>query len=143
MGGFVRRLAGSPAVQFLAIGAGLFLLARALDTGRDPASYRIVITLGQVESAAATFARAWKRPPSPQELRGLLDDQIRQEIYVREATAMGLDRDDPIVRRRLRQKMEFVTAEGTTAGDSERAKRELYEGLRRRYDVIVEPAGKR
>ncbi len=53
-----RRLAGSPALQFLAIGAGLLLAVRALDSGRDPASYRIVIGPGQIESVVATFARA-------------------------------------------------------------------------------------
>lgn len=143
MGGFVRRLAGMPALQFLAIGAGLFLAVRALDSDRDPASYRIVIGPGQVESVVATFMKASKRPPSPQELRSLLEEQVRQEIYVREAVVMGLDRDDFVVRRRLRQKMEFVAAEGATAGDAERARREHYEKLRRRYTVIVEPAVKR
>jgi hypothetical protein len=54
------------------------------------------------------FVRTWQRPPSQEELQRLFDDHVRTEVLVREAMALGLDRNDTIVRRRLRQKMEFV-----------------------------------
>ena len=57
------------------------------------------------------FTRTWQRPPTAQELAGLIEDYIREEVLYREAVAMGLDRDDIIVRRRLRQKLEFLTEE--------------------------------
>ena len=49
------------------------------------------------------FSRTWQRPPTQQELDGLVEDYIREEVLYREALAMGLDRDDTIVRRRMRQ----------------------------------------
>ena len=55
------------------------------------------------------FSRTWQRPPTREELEGLIRDRVREEVYCREAVAMGLDRDDPIIRRRLQQKLEFVT----------------------------------
>lgn len=93
-----------PLVHFLAIGAILFVVFE----WRGPASHRIVITPGQVDALAAGFARTWQRPPSEEELKGLIDEHVREEIATREAIAAGLDRDDTIIRRRLRQKLEFL-----------------------------------
>ena len=56
-----------------------------------------------------SFTRTWQRPPTSEELEGLIRDRVREEVYYREALALGLDKDDLIIRRRLRQKMEFVT----------------------------------
>jgi hypothetical protein len=70
-----------------------------------------VVTSGQVQHLAAGFARTWQRSPSEGELKGLLDEYVKEEIAVREATAMGLERDDTVVRRRLRQKLEFLADE--------------------------------
>jgi PPIC-type PPIASE domain len=95
-----------PLVHFLAIGALLFFLFEWRGSG--PASRRIVITPGQVDSLAAGFARTWQRSPTDEELKGLIDEYVREEIATREAIAAGLDRDDTIIRRRLRQKMEFL-----------------------------------
>jgi hypothetical protein len=69
---------------------------------------RIVVTAAQVRHLAATFEKVWQRPPTAKELQGLVDDHIREEVYVREAKNLGLDRDDTIIRRRLRQKVEFL-----------------------------------
>ena len=72
-------------------------------------------TLSQVEGITAIeqlsriFEKTWQRPPSPVELERLVDDFILEEAYYREALAMGIDRDDTIIRRRLRQKVEFLT----------------------------------
>ena len=55
------------------------------------------------------FSRTWQRPPTREELDGLLRDRVQEEVYCREAMALGLDKDDTIIRRRLRQKMEFLT----------------------------------
>lgn len=64
---------------------------------------------GQIEDLAVGFARSWQRPASEAELKGLIDERVKDEIAVREALSMGLDRDDTIIRRRLRQKLEFLT----------------------------------
>ena len=72
---------------------------------------QIVVTPGHLDHLTVSFTRTWQRPPTAQELAGLIDDYIRDEVWYREAVAMGLDRDDTIVRRRLRQKLEFLTEE--------------------------------
>jgi hypothetical protein len=69
----------------------------------------IVVTQGALENIITGFTRTWQRPPTEEELRGQVREYIREEAAYREALAMGLDRDDTIVRRRLRQKLEFLS----------------------------------
>jgi len=71
-------------------------------------SNHIVITHAQIEHLALGFAGTWQKAPTEAELKGLIDDYVKEEIATREAVAMGLDRDDIIIRRRLRQKLEFL-----------------------------------
>jgi hypothetical protein len=109
----VTRLLREPLVHFLLIGAALFLVSRwrsgpAGDT-------RIVVTRAKIEQLATGFTRTWQRPPTERELTGLVEDFIKEEVYVREAQQMGLDRDDTIIRRRLRQKLEFLTEDALEA----------------------------
>jgi hypothetical protein len=68
---------------------------------------KIVVTTAQIDNISQTFARAWQRQPSPDELNRLIEDYIRDEVYYREGKALGVDRDDIVIRRRIRQKMEF------------------------------------
>jgi hypothetical protein len=112
----LKTLLQEPLLHFLAIGAALFLLFQWTG-GSGQASSRIVLSAGQVDHLAAGFARTWQRPPTDAELKGLVDDWVREEIAVREAMTSGLDRDDTIIRRRLRQKLEFVLedADGTAS----------------------------
>ncbi len=111
----MRTLIREPLLHFLLIGAGLFLLfawrgGPATQPGGPSVaqSTTIVVTQGQIEHMAAQFARTWQRPPTEQELKGLIDDHVRDEISYREATAMGLDRDDATIRRRMRLKLETL-----------------------------------
>jgi len=104
----VGKLVREPLVQFLVLGGFLFLYFEWMGGGSGPGSTRISITPGLVEHLASGFTRTWQRPPTDAELKGLIDDYVKEEIATREATAMGLDRDDTIIRRRLRQKMEFL-----------------------------------
>jgi len=103
-----RSFLREPLVHFLAIGAILFVYYEWKGGGSGPGSTRISITPGVVEHLASGFAKAWQRPPTDVELKGLIDDHVKEEIATREAVAMGLDRDDAIIRRRLRQKLEFL-----------------------------------
>ena len=104
----LRTLFHEPLVRFLALGALLFLYFEWKGGSSGPGSTRITITPGLVEHLASGFARTWQRPPTDEELKGLIDEHVKEEIATREATAMGLDEDDTIIRRRLRQKMEFL-----------------------------------
>ena len=103
----MKRFLREPLVHFLAIGGALFLFF-AWKGGSGASSGRIVVTRARLESLAAGFARTWQRPPTPEELKGLVDGYVREEVAVREAMASGLDRDDTIIRRRLKQKVDFL-----------------------------------
>ena len=105
----LRTLVQEPIVPFLIIGAGLFGLQGVLDAMAPKGDREIVVSNDQAVAMVQTFARTWQRPPSQQELERLFDEHVRTEVFVREARALGLDRNDTIVRRRLRQKMEFVS----------------------------------
>jgi hypothetical protein len=111
----VGKFFREPLVHFLLIGAGLFLLfgwrggPAALPPGQSgPQSAKIVVAPGDIDQMVATFTRTWQRPPTEEEAKGLVEDFVRNEIYYREALAIGLDRDDGVIRRRMRQKMEFI-----------------------------------
>src|ERR1700758_668959 len=112
----VQRLIKEPLIHFLVLGALLFLYFQSKG-GEGPGSNRIVITNGDVEHLAAGFVLMWQRQPTREELKGLIDDYVKDEIATREALAMGLDRNDPIIRRRLRQKLEFLT-DDTVSGSA-------------------------
>jgi hypothetical protein len=95
-------------VHFLVLGAGLFLLF-GLASGPDaPAEDQIVVTAGKIENLVEVFSKVRQRQPSATELEGMIEDYILEEVLYREAKAMGLDENDTIIRRRLRQKMEFL-----------------------------------
>ena len=104
----MRTLLREPLLHFLLLGAALF---GVYGLARDRAPHRtdqIVVPQSQIEQLVIGFTRTWQRPPTVEELTGLIEDRIREEVLYREAMSMGLDRDDTIVRRRLRQKLEFL-----------------------------------
>ena len=97
----------SPLLVFLALGVGAFAVERWL-AAEDAGRRVITLTDEQVDALAARWDAQWGRPPTGRELRGLIDEAVREEILYREALRRGLDRGDPIVRRRLAQKMTFM-----------------------------------
>ncbi len=103
-----------PLVHFLILGALLFLYFQWKGNSR-PESRRIVISAGEIQHLEAGFARTWQRPPSANELKTLIDDYVKEEIATREAVSMGLDQNDTIIRRRLRQKLEYLSEDLTAA----------------------------
>jgi|RhiMetdeSRZDD1v2_1073273.scaffolds.fasta_scaffold24216_4 hypothetical protein len=104
----MHKLLHEPLLHFLLLGAALFVVFGVVDKRPSDEPGHIVITPGQIASLTAGFTRTWQRPPTAEELAGLIHDAIREEVYYREAMALGLERDDSIIRRRLRQKMEFI-----------------------------------
>jgi hypothetical protein len=108
----LRSLLREPLVHFLLLGAALFLLDAWLRPAAAPAANtEIVVSEARIRSLAQNFRRTWQRPPTQEELDGLVEAHVREEVFYREALALGLDRDDAIIRRRLQQKMEFVSEE--------------------------------
>lgn len=141
MGKFIRE----PLVHFLLIGAGLFLLfgwrggpASSPAWQPGPASSKIIIPQDDIDRTIATFTKTWQRPPTEEEARGLVEEFVRDEIYYREALAIGLDRDDGVIRRRMRQKMEFILED--IAVQTEPSDEELLAFMKRHPDPYrVEP----
>ena len=103
------KLLEKPLLHFLLLGAAIFGGHRLVAAGRATAPDEIVVTQGRIEALTAAFTRTWQRPPTASEREGLIRDYIREEVYAREAIALGLDKDDIVIRRRLRQKLEFVS----------------------------------
>ncbi len=121
-----RKSLREPLVHFLILGTLLFFVYRWTGGSVSAGSNQIVITHGQVEDMAVGFARSWQRPASEAELKGLIDEHVKDEIAVREAIAMGLDRDDTIIRRRLRQKLEFLTEDAVASNAPTDAELQAY-----------------
>jgi hypothetical protein len=92
------------------IGLALFLLFGQASPG-DSASRRIVIGQGQIDALVRQHQATWNRPPTPTELQSLIDVYVRDEILYREGVALGLDQDDAVIKRRVRQKFELIAEE--------------------------------
>jgi parvulin-like peptidyl-prolyl isomerase len=105
------RVLGEPTLHFLLIGAALFGLYALVSgpEGADPEDRRIVVTEGKVQQLVALFSQRRQRPPTEEELQGLIDDHVLEEATYREALKMGLHEDDAVIRRRMQQKFEFLT----------------------------------
>jgi hypothetical protein len=104
----MKRFLREPLLHFLFLGAALFVAYGAINA-RSSGKDEIVVTAGQIDHLAIGFTRSWRRPPTADELQDLVRNYVREEVYYRQAKEMGLDRDDPIIRRRLQQKLEFVS----------------------------------
>jgi hypothetical protein len=106
----LKLWAREPLLHFLLIGLALFAGYRALnpEAGKQPDNNRIVITDDDVRQLQISWMAQWRRPPTQDELGGLLRSKVREEVLFREAMTLGLDKNDTIIKRRLAQKMEFL-----------------------------------
>jgi hypothetical protein len=128
MNAALKRVLSEPLLHFLLIGATLFGAYAMLHREATPGGEQVVVTAGQVEHLATTFAKVWQRPPSAQELKGLIDDYVTEEVLSREAIKLGLDQNDTIIRRRLQQKMEFIAEDFAATAEPTEAELEAYLG---------------
>ena len=98
-----------PLLHFLVLAGGLFALQRFWSPpSKTERPDEIVVSQQRINNLILTFQRTWQRPPTREELDGLIDDYIKEEVFYREALQMGLDQDDTLIRRRMRQKLEFL-----------------------------------
>lgn len=112
----VRRWLREPLLQFLLIGSLLFAVYGFLHRGASGVnSQKIELTLDDLRQLDVYFESQWHRPPTPQEFAGLVESKVREEILYREALALGLDKDDTIVKRRMAQKMQFLAEDVANA----------------------------
>ena len=98
-----------PLLHFLLIGAVIYLLYGAFaETAPEENDKTIVVSSAEVEWMQTSWQKRWNRPPTPEELDGLIQQYIRETVLYREALTMGLNRHDQVIRRRLAQKLEFL-----------------------------------
>jgi hypothetical protein len=120
-------MAKEPLIQFLFIGAciyGAYALFGAQDD--DAADRAIVVDANRIDGFISQWQRRWNRPPTRQELNGVINAFVREDILYRQAIAMGLDADDPITRRRMAQKLEFLTNDIALLKEPEEGELEQY-----------------
>ncbi len=129
----LRAMLREPLIHFLIAGITLFVLfdyVSGPDRSRDD---QIIVTSGHVEHLVSVFLKTRQRQPSELELKGLIDSFILEEVLYREALGIGLNRDDTIIRRRLKQKMEFLLDDYTAVEPAEADLRHFLETNPERY----------
>lgn len=94
-------------MHFLFIG-GLLFVVYAYHNDSTDIENRILISTGELQSLKAQWTKRRNRAPGDEEMKNFLDQIIRDRILASEAKALGLDRHDSVVERRLAQKMEFL-----------------------------------
>jgi hypothetical protein len=107
--GRVSRLIKEPLFHFLILGLSIYAGYAWLNPREAPENDQtIVVGPGEHAWMRTSFEKRWNRPPTSEEMEGLVQEYVRETAFYREALAMGLDKDDTIVRRRLAQKLEFL-----------------------------------
>jgi hypothetical protein len=108
----IARLLKEPLLQFLIIGGVIYgayaLFAAPEDDYRDN---MILVDSNRIDAMISEWEARWNRPPTRQEIDGLIQAYIKEDVLYRQAVAMGLNEDDPITRRRMAQKLEFLTSD--------------------------------
>jgi len=107
----ITRTVKEPLVHFLLIGGLIFAaFAYVDDTPPKPDTHQIIINQTDITTLSTRFESTWKRKPQPQELQSMTEDLIRERVLVAAALELGMDRNDAVINRRLRQKMDFFAA---------------------------------
>lgn len=101
----IRAFLKEPLVHFLAMGLLVYAFGVAIGESAPAARHEIIISQGKIQQLAANYSRSWGRSATADELQALIDQEIKDTIYYREAVAMELDKSDPVIMRRLRQKL--------------------------------------
>ena len=112
-----RRLLREPLLHFVFIGITLFAVYAYMHRGRGgvESSRQIVLSLDELQQMDTYFVSQWHRQPTPAEFEAMVEDKVREEVLYREGLAMGLDKDDTIVKRRMAQKMQFLAEDVAAA----------------------------
>ena len=113
----IKRCLREPLLHFLLIGIVLFAVYAYVHRGRGgvESSRQIALSLDELQQMEMYFESQWHRQSTPAELQAMVEDKVREEVLYREALAMGLDKDDTIVKRRMAQKMQFLAEDVATA----------------------------
>lgn len=110
MGLALKRLLGEPLLHFALLGVAAFVAYHLIleRRGEDASANEIRLSLDDLAQLEIMFESQWRRPPTAEEFTALVENGIREDVLYREALALGLDKNDTIVKRRLAQKMQFL-----------------------------------
>ncbi|GAA3108498.1 hypothetical protein GCM10010520_61330 [Rhizobium viscosum] len=108
-----QKALGEPLIHFLVVGAALFGGYHVLNPEPEAGAgtQEIVLTRDDVRQLAISWLAQGRSAPTREQVQALVEQKVTQEILFREAVALGLDRDDEVVKRRLAQKMDFLAAD--------------------------------
>ena len=134
----LKKWLREPLLHFLLIGAALFILYGLQNNQPASNENRIVISEADIDRLLSLWEKKWQRLPTQSELDGMIEAQIREEVFYRESLAMGLDQNDAIVRRRLAQKVEFIFSD--LASQTQPSETELTDYLAQHADKFEIPA---
>ncbi len=125
-----------PLLHFVLLGVAIFV-AYSQITNDTEDEYLIVINDSKINHIKSLWELQWKREPTFEEMKGLLERYTRQEVMYQEALKLNLDEDDEIIKRRLAQKMEFMANDLTKImmPASEENLRNYYEGNKEKYQT--------
>ena len=121
-----------PLFHFILIGAVFFGIYSELN--RSSHSDDVIITEEALLALKSEFKKDWNRSATDEELDILIEDLIREELAVREGLELGLDEHDPVIRQRLRQKLELMVEESAVVGEP--TEEELEEYLKVNWDLF-------
>lgn len=132
----LARILREPLTHFVAIGIAIFVVSHVIEERQS--RYNIAVSDADLTRIANTYTQQYGAPPTPLQMRTMVDNQVREEIYLREGLALGLDKNDEIVRRRIAQKFDFLQQDQAAPRDpSEAQLRAWYDGHKARF---TEPA---
>ena len=135
----MKRFLREPLVHFLLIGALLFGVYAYTERGRGGVeqSKQIQLSLDDLAQLALLFQSQWRRDPTPDEFARMIETKVQEEVLYREGLAMGLDKDDTIVKRRMAQKMQFLAEDVAAAHEPSTA--ELKTWFEKNSDKFAQP----
>ena len=106
----IKKIIREPLLHFLLIGAIIFALYYIFNPVSNTIQ-TIVIDDELVNRVGNLFQKQWGRPPNDSEWSSLIDNEIREEVYYRQALKMNLDHNDELIRRRMNQKLDFISSD--------------------------------
>jgi len=112
----VKRFFKEPLVQFLLMGGCIYAVFALFGTPEeDPGENLVHVDAARIEGMISQWESSRQRPPTRQEMQGLIDSYVKEEVLFRQAVSMGLNENDPTTRRRMAQKLEFLTSDLASA----------------------------
>lgn len=135
----MKRLLHEPLVHFLLIGVVLFGASWLTRDGSSasPSSHEIRLSVDEIAQLVVLFRSQWRREPTADELQRMVENKVEAEILYREALALGLDKDDEIVKRRMAQKMQFLAEDVAAAREPSSAELEAW--FEQHRDLFAQP----